>query len=210
MGDIVISGMRVGLFQTNCYFIHKEGNQNTIVVDPGDRADSIYEEIVKQNLNVSAILLTHGHFDHILGVKEFKEKTHAKVYAGADEAELLKDPAINASERVRRPEIIVPDVLFKDKEQVTIGDLGFEVIFTPGHTKGSVCYYFKEAGILISGDTLFEESVGRCDFPTGSERALLTSIKERLMVLPDETKVYPGHGAPTTIGNERKYNTFIN
>ena len=210
MGNIVISSMRVGLFQTNCYFIHKEGSTDAIVVDPGDRAESIYEEVVRQNLNVVAILLTHGHFDHILGVKEFKAKTHAKVYAGADEAELLKDPAINASERVRRPEIIIPDVLLNDKEKVNIADLSFEVIFTPGHTKGSVCYYFKEAGILISGDTLFEESVGRCDFPTGSESALLASITKRLMVLPDETNVYPGHGAMTTIGNERKYNTFIN
>ncbi len=210
MSNIVISSMRVGLFQTNCYFIHREGDLDTIVVDPGDRAESIFMEVSRQKLNVTGILLTHGHFDHILGVKEFKAKTSAKVYAGANEAELLKNPTINASERVRRPESIVPDVLFQDKEQVTIGDLSFEVIFTPGHTKGSVCYYFREAGILISGDTLFEESVGRCDFPTGSESALLSSIKERLMVLPDETKVYPGHGAPTTIGNERKYNTFIN
>lgn len=210
MGEIKIGKITLGMYQTNCYLLYMEGSSETIVIDPADSGEYIYEKLSEKGFDIKAILLTHGHFDHVWGVKGLKEKTHAKVYAHEAEKELLETPHMNVSEQMRRPVCVTPDVFLKDKEEVTLCGMTFEVIHTPGHTKGSCCYYFKEAGILVAGDTLFCESVGRSDFPTGSERELLESITEKLMALPDDVRVYPGHGGSTTIGNERENNPFIN
>lgn len=210
MGNIKIGRIQLGMYQTNCYFLYKEGSTDAIVVDPADSGDFIFQKLSDNGFCVKAILLTHGHFDHIYGVKKLREKSGAKVYALDKEAELLSDPHMNVSEMVGRPEILTPDIFLRDKEKLTLCDMTFEVISTPGHTEGSACYYFEEAGILVSGDTLFCESVGRADFPTGSERKLIESIKERLLCLDDSVRVYPGHGGSTTIGSERENNPFIN
>jgi len=210
MGEIKIGKLTLGMYQTNCYLVYREGSPDVLVFDPADNGDMIYEKLTEKGFDIKAILLTHGHFDHVWGVKELKEKSHAKVYAYEDEDALLKEPALNVSDRMRRPVIVSADELLRDNAEITLSDMTFKVIHTPGHTAGSCCYYFEEAKILVAGDTLFMESVGRADFPTGSETTLIRSITEKLMALPDDVRVYPGHGCSTTIGYERENNPFIN
>ncbi len=209
MGNIKIGKITLGMYQTNCYFLYKEGSKDVIVVDPADSGDYLYDKLYENGFIVKAILLTHGHFDHIYGVKALKRKSEAKVYALDKEEKLLSDVKLNCSMSVGRGEMIVPDELLRDKDKLTLCDMTFEVIATPGHTAGSACFYFEEAGILVAGDTLFCESIGRSDLPTGNGRQLIESIKERLLVLDDSVRVYPGHGESTTIGNERTYNPFL-
>ncbi len=209
MRDINIKRMALGMYQTNCYIIYREGAEDTIIVDPADSGEFIFDKLIQNGLKPVAILLTHGHFDHIYGVNALKKKAECKVYAFEKEAELLNDIELNCSRSVGRGVCVEPDICLKDNEEVTVGNMTFSVLHTPGHTAGSACYYFKEAGFLIAGDTLFEGSVGRSDLPTGNGNTLIESICERLMKLPDNTKVYPGHGGPTTIESERLYNPFL-
>ena len=208
MGEIKIGRMVLGACQTNCYFLYREDSKECIFVDPADQGANIYRALTKNGFHVAGILLTHGHFDHIRGTKELRELTGAKLYALDAERELLQSARKNVSEQVGRPYTVEADVYLKDGEEMTLADMTFQVIATPGHTGGGCCYYFKEAGFLVSGDTLFQDSVGRTDFPTGSMGTLVRSIKDKLFILPDETKVYPGHGDSTTIGHEKKYNPF--
>ncbi len=209
MSDIKIGKITLGVCQTNTYFIYREGSSNIIVFDPADRGEYLFSKFQEKGFNVVAILLTHGHFDHILGIEDLQKHTNAKLYASEDEAELAKDIELNCSQMFRRECSVNPDILFSDGEKVTLADIELEVIKTPGHTVGGCCYYIEEAGFLISGDTLFLESVGRTDLPTGSMGTLIRSIKEKLFILPDETIVYPGHGPSTTIEHEKEYNPFI-
>ena len=208
MEKIKIGRMVLGACQTNCYFLYREDCKECIVVDPADQGANIYNALKQNGFEVSGILLTHGHFDHIWGTKELRELSGAKLYALEAERELLQDAHKNVSSQVGRPYTVDADVYVKDGEEITLADMTFQVIATPGHTGGGCCYYLKEAGFLISGDTLFQESVGRTDFPTGSMGTLIRSIKEKLFVLPEEISVYPGHGDSTTIGHEKKYNPF--
>ncbi len=208
MGEIKIGRMVLGVCQTNCYFLYREDSKECIFVDPADQGGNIYKAMTKNGFKIAAVLLTHGHFDHIWGTKELCELSGAKLYALDAEKELLKDARKNVSSQAGRAYTTDADIYLKDGDELTIADMTFQVIATPGHTAGGCCYYFKEAGFLVSGDTLFQDSVGRTDFPTGSMGTLVRSIKEKLFVLPDETKVYPGHGDNTTIGYEKKYNPF--
>ena len=208
MSELKIGRMVLGMCQTNCYFLYREGSKDCIFVDPADQGDKIYQALEKNGFKVCGILLTHGHFDHIWGTKALREMSGAKLYALDAEQELLQNARKNVSSQVGRAYTVDADVYLKDGEEVTIADMTFQVIATPGHTAGGCCFYFKEAGFLVSGDTLFRDSVGRTDFPTGSMGTLVRSIKEKLFVLPDETKVYPGHGDNTTIGHEKIYNPF--
>lgn len=209
MGDIKIGRITLGSFMTNCYFLYREGENDAIVVDPADNGGYIYDGLLSKGINVKAILLTHGHFDHIYGVKELKQKSGAKVYALEDEDALLKDIKKNVSAQTGRCVTVEADELLKDGDRVTLFGMTFTAIHTPGHTSGSTCYYFEEAGILIAGDTLFAGSVGRSDLPTGSAKTLIESVNNKLMCLPDNTRVYPGHGEKTTIGWERDNNPFL-
>ncbi|MCQ2499657.1 MAG: MBL fold metallo-hydrolase [Lachnospiraceae bacterium] len=209
MSDIKIGKITLGVCQTNTYFIYREGSSDIIVFDPADRGEYLFSKFQEKGFNVAAILLTHGHFDHILGIEDLQKHTDVKLYASEDEAELAKDIELNCSQMFRRECSVNPDILFSDGEKVTLADIELEVIKTPGHTVGGCCYYIEEAGFLISGDTLFLESVGRTDLPTGSMGTLIRSIKEKLFILPDETIVYPGHGPSTTIEHEKEYNPFI-
>jgi len=206
---VKIGRIPLGNMGTNCYFVYKEDTKDAIVFDPADNGDYLYEKLKDNGITVKAIFLTHGHFDHIYGVKKLKELSGAKVYASVDEVELLKDPHMNVSEMFGRVISMEPDETFNDLDVITIADMTFQVLATPGHTAGSACFYFKDDNILIAGDTLFEGSVGRTDFPTGSMKTLVESINSKLMVLPDNTRVYPGHGGTTTIGDERQNNPFI-
>ena len=198
----------MGSVQTNCYFLYQEESKKIIVVDPADRGEYLYNAFKEAGLEVAAILLTHGHFDHIWGSNQLRELAGVQVFAFEDERELCESAKLNVSQDVGRPYTATVDWYLKDGETVTIEGMEFKVIWTPGHTQGSCCYYFEKDNILISGDTLFEGSVGRSDLPTGDGKLLSRSLKERLMILPDETMVFPGHGNGTTIGDEKKYNPF--
>jgi len=198
----------MGICSTNCYFLYEEGKNQVIFVDPADRGDVLYDKLTQAGFEVAGIILTHGHFDHIWGLQKLKELTGVKVYAYEGEKEILGDVIKNLSAEFGRPCTVDADVYLKDGEEVTIAGMTCKMIATPGHTIGGCCYYFEKDGILISGDTLFEESIGRTDFVTGSMSELVRSVKEKLFVLPDDTKVYPGHGGETSIGHEKKYNPF--
>ena len=198
----------MGSVQTNCYFLYQEDQNKIIVVDPADRGEYLYNAFKEAGLEVVAILLTHAHFDHIWGCNQLRELAGVQVFAFEEEKELCESPKLNVSEDVGRPYTATVDWYLKDGETVTIEGMEFKVIWTPGHTQGSCCYYFEKDNILISGDTLFEGSVGRSDLPTGNGATLTRSLKERLMILPDETLVFPGHGDSTTIADEKKYNPF--
>lgn len=218
MAEIKIGRMVLGVCQTNCYFVYRAGTSEAIVIDPADNGDRIAGALEKNGFRVTGILITHGHFDHILGCDALKKAANAaaekcgaepvKVYACEAEKELLADAGMNLSKGMQSPCTVEADVSVKEGDEITISQMTCRVIETPGHTVGGCCYYFEEAGLLISGDTLFQESVGRTDFPTGSMSTLVRSIKDKLFVLPDDTLVYPGHGDSTTIGNEKKYNPF--
>ena len=209
MGDIKIGRITLGIYATNCYFIFREGSEDVIVFDPADSGDYLYEKLSEKGFKVGAIMLTHGHFDHIFGVKALKEKSGALVYAYKDEEILLSDVKLNLSLSVGRGITVTPDVLLKDGEELDLCGIKIKVIFTPGHTEGSCCFYVEEAGILVAGDTLFYESVGRCDLPTGSGMTLERSVKEKIFTLPPETVCYPGHGDETSVSHEMKYNPFL-
>lgn len=199
----------LGVCQTNCYFVYREGSSKVIFIDPADYGDQIFQAMKNNGFEVAAILLTHGHFDHIWGCSRLRQLTSAPVYAYEGEEDVLLSSDLNVSAGAGRACTVKANTLLKDGEEVTIEGMTFKLIATPGHTKGSCCYYFEEANMLISGDTLFEESVGRTDLPTGSMSTLVRSVKEKLFELPDEVVVYPGHGDSTTIGHEKKYNPFI-
>lgn len=214
MKKIVIGCYVIGMIQTNFYYLHREDSADTIVVDPADYGKEIFDELTKQGLTIKAIFLTHGHFDHILGVKALKEACGAPVYASAMERDFMMNARLNGSADVRRSCEITADRYLRDQECVTEAGITVKLISTPGHTEGSCCFYIdgSETGgepVLFSGDTLFEESVGRTDLPTGDTHDLVDSIHEKLFVLPDNTRVYPGHGGFTTIGHEKTHNYFV-
>lgn len=218
MAQIKIGKMVLGVCQTNCYFLYREGGAECIVVDPADQGVNIFRALQKNGFRVAGILLTHGHFDHIWGLDELRDAANAasdedaepvKAYAYEAERVLLQDADKNVSRQAGRPCTTYADVYVKDGQEITIAGMTCKVIATPGHTAGGCCYYFEEAGFLLSGDTLFAESIGRTDFPTGSMSTLVRSVREKLFVLPDDTKVYPGHGESTTIGHEKEYNPFL-
>jgi len=218
MAEIKIGRMVLGVCQTNCYFLYRTGNPDAIVVDPADNGDRIADALERNGFRVAGILITHGHFDHILGcdalkaaaneVAEAKGEAPVLVYACEAEKELMNDARLNLSKGMSGPYTCEADKYVKEGDEITIAGMTCKVIETPGHTVGGCCYYFEEAGFLISGDTLFQESVGRTDFPTGSMSTLVRSIKDKLFILPEDTLVYPGHGDSTTIGSEKKYNPF--
>lgn len=208
MGRLICDYLVVGAVQTNCYVLSDEETKECVLVDTGDDAGSIQAYIKKKELKPKAILLTHGHFDHILAVEEIKKEYDIPVYAAEAERKVLMDTGVNLSVQMSRPVTLEADDWLEDGETIVL--LGQEVrcILTPGHTCGGMCFYFPKAGILFSGDTLFQESVGRTDFPTGSMSTLIRSVREKLFVLPPAVRVYPGHGMMTSIENEKLYNPF--
>lgn len=208
MSDLKIGRIVLSVCATNCYFVYHEGQSECIVFDPADRGDYIYSALTEKGFKVKAILLTHGHFDHIWGCSKLRALTSAPVYALSEEKELLESSRLNCSEMAGRGCTVKVNTFVNDLDVLELEGFRIQVLATPGHTKGSCCYYFIDDETLISGDTLFEESVGRTDLATGSMSALVHSIEEKLAPLADDVKVYPGHGNQTTIGHEKKYNPF--
>lgn len=200
----------VGPVGTNCYIVKNEEKKECFLVDPGAWRTDLKERIEDGGYTPQAVLLTHGHFDHIMGLNEVKREYGVPVYALEKELPMLADAELNSSgSLLRRPFTFEGAQGLRDGQELEIAGLKIRVLATPGHTSGGCCYYLPEEKVLFSGDTLFHTSVGRTDLPTGSMSELVRSVKETLFALPDETKVYPGHMDETSIGYEKKYNPFL-
>lgn len=199
----------LGPVMTNCYFLKNRETGELLIVDPADQAQTIFEKIKEMQARPVGILLTHGHYDHILAVEDVKKQYDIPVYASAREEETLEKPMVNLSAFQGRSCSLKQDVFLKDLEVFDAAGFSIQMIDTPGHTAGSCCYYLKEEGVLFSGDMLFYGSVGRTDFPGGSTADIVKSLHRLLEALPDETEVYPGHDVSTTIGYEKRYNPFV-
>ena len=201
-----IRSLTVGIVATNCYLVWNKSTKEGVLIDPGDEAERISAAIEEERVKLKAILLTHGHFDHILVAEELQKKYEVPLYASKDEKEMLESPKWNLSGMDEG--VVVTDYIpVEDGESLELLGKEWKVISTPGHTKGSVCYFVAgDIPYLFSGDTLFYESYGRTDLYGGSEAEIKKSIKEKLFLLPDETLVYPGHEEATTIANEKQYN----
>ncbi len=218
MGDLKIGRMVLGVCSTNTYFVYREGAEECIVIDPADYGRLIFANLKKNGLRTAGILLTHGHFDHIWGVEELQAAANevaehhgfaaVKVYACEAERALLGSARQNVSESAGRACTVSAAVYVKDGEEIEIAGMRCKLIATPGHTEGGCSFYFEEAGFCVCGDTIFLESVGRTDLPTGDMSALVRSVREKIFTLPEETKLYPGHGDDTTVGHEKQYNPF--
>ena len=212
MQELIVITNQLGDFMTNCYTVYNAVTRDAVLIDPACNARFLNNILVNEQLNCVAILLTHGHYDHIGALPELMELVGHKVpiYASSEEEDVLNDPRKNLSTMLSGQMVTVkPDILLQDDQEIELLDTKLRCFLVPGHTKGGMCYYFAENGILFSGDTLFARSIGRSDFPTGDGIKLVKSIKEKLMTLPDETIVYPGHNERTTIGKERNANPFI-
>ena len=203
----------VGMISTNCYLVYRDeagtGPEETrpgVIIDPGDNAAYVEHQCLQLRIQPQAILLTHGHFDHLLAAGELREHFQIPIYAGEAEMGMLRDPDLNLSPMAGDPVSLTADRWLRNKEMVSLLSADWKVLHTPGHTAGSVCYYIEEEGLLFSGDTLFYESYGRTDLPTGSSSAIINSLTEVVFALPEETWVWPGHGETTRIGHEKKYN----
>ena len=198
----------VGLMGVNCYILGSP--DEAIIIDPGSDAEGIAKTLKENNIKAKYIVLTHCHFDHIMAVEELIKKSGVKLIACQNEKENLMRSNINYTDRYsRKPIELVADVYVEDGDVIKSGEYEFEIIVTPGHTSGSMCLYCEKEKLLISGDTLFLASVGRCDLATGNEAELIKSIKTKLFVLPDDVNVLPGHGENTTIGYEIINNPYI-
>ncbi len=199
----------IGPIGTNCYIVSNEETKECFVTDPAACPPELVSHIRNERLNVQAVLLTHGHFDHIMGIDSFLREFPVPVYAHEAERALLEDARLNSSAMYGMKYTFSGAEYVKDGQELKIAGMKVKAIHTPGHTVGGCCYYIPEENVLISGDTLFCASIGRTDLPTGSMSELVRSIREKLLPLPDETKVYPGHMEETTIGYERKNNPFL-
>lgn len=202
--------MPVGLLQCNCSVLGDEQTREAIVVDPGDEVERIMAVLVKHGLTVKAIVITHGHIDHISGAQKLRVLTGAPVYMNPSDQELVDAlDKYAAWLGVPTPEAVVVDIAAKDGDTLKLSARHLHILHTPGHTQGSLCLYIPAEHKLLAGDTLFRGSVGRTDLPGGNTRQLLSSIKSKLLVLPEDTLVTPGHGDSTTIGEEIEQNPFL-
>jgi hydroxyacylglutathione hydrolase len=207
---MMVKTLVVGSFTANCYIVGSSSTNKGLIIDPGAEAPTILRTVQQFGLSISLIVATHAHIDHVGALRAVQEKTGAHfALHEAEKGLLLTAPmrmltSLGISPVKSPPR---PDRLLKDGDQIDIGDLHFKVLYTPGHSAGGIC--LSGHGVVFSGDTLFNLGIGRTDFPGMSYKRLLKSIHEKLMVLPDETTVYPGHGPPTTVGNERRGNPFL-
>ena len=209
MGKLELQQCVLGPVYTNCYIAKNKETGEALIIDPADSPSKIELKVNAMGARPVAVLLTHGHFDHIMGVEAVREKYQIPVYACRQEEEMLREPSVNMTDQMGKSCSIRPDVFLDDLLVFEAAGFSIQMIHTPGHTKGSCCYYLKEEGVLFSGDTLFCGSVGRTDFPGGSASQIRDSLHRLLAALPDDTSVYPGHDTSTTIGYEKRYNPFV-
>lgn len=200
--------LQTGLLGVNTFIIGTKQGAQCAVIDPGGDVEEILATCDGEDWRITHILLTHGHFDHIGGVKQLREMTEAKVYIHPADADMLTDAAKNMSDMTGLPAVqCPPDFLLQDGDVIEMEGFKLYVLHTPGHSLGGVSLY--TPGLVFTGDTLMKLSVGRTDFPGGSMRELLRSIADKLLPLPDDTVVFPGHGGASTIGYERVHNSYI-
>lgn len=200
----------VGALQCNCSIFGDEQSREAIVIDPGDEIGEIEKILARHQLHVKAIVITHAHIDHIGGAAKLKALTDAPVYMNEQDQVLYDHLDQQASWLgMRTPERTAVDVAAREGEKLTLGSADFQIIHTPGHTQGSISLWIPAENKLIAGDTLFRDSIGRTDLPGGDYGQILRSIAGKLLVLPEEAVVVPGHGAKTTIGRERALNPFL-
>ena len=199
----------LGSLGTNCYLLINEETKEIVVVDPAICPAYVISHVKSNGFQPKAILLTHGHFDHVMGIDDWVKEFDIPVYLHEEEKDVLAKANLNLSYQFGKDYTYDDVQCLKSDEVIEIAGFSFRVIHTPGHTKGGCCYYVESEEVLISGDILFAQSVGRSDFPTGNMRTLVNSIKEKLFCLPDTVMVYPGHNDLTCIGDEKAYNPFI-
>jgi len=202
----------LGAYETNCYVLrNNNAAKDCLVIDPGLEAGELIDFLTEQKLNPVAVVLTHGHIDHIAGLAALRNRfPEIKVYIHNLDAEMLTEPKINLSAMAGAAFITEPeDVSLQEGDVIDMVGVKLLVLHTPGHTPGGISLYSKEDGIAFVGDTLFADSIGRTDFPGGSMSQLLDSVREKLFTLPEETQVYPGHGPATTIAREKAHNPFF-
>ena len=214
MSELKVLCAQLGPIATNTYILVDEDTKDAMIIDPAGNADLLIKYLEENELTLDGVMLTHGHHDHIGGLAGLREKYDAwklRVYAAKPEQEVLMVAKYNISTDFGPGYTTHANMMINDRQifEVTKGMHKCQCLYTPGHTIGSCCYYFKDQNILFSGDTLFFGSIGRSDLPTGDSDALLKSVNNILMKLPDETVVFPGHGPSTTIGKERKSNPFV-
>ncbi|MGE5577324.1 MAG: MBL fold metallo-hydrolase [Syntrophothermus sp.] len=208
---MILKQLIVGPMGANCYIIGCDQTREAAVIDPGGDPSAILGEVKRLGLTLKHIINTHGHVDHIAGNRALKAVTGAEILIHAADSPMLTNSQQNLSYFLGEESELVTgppaDRKLADGDVINVGNISVQVLHTPGHTPGGICLLAGEA--LFSGDTLFAESVGRTDFPGGSSEALINSIRQKLLVLPDETPVYPGHGPMTTIGDEKALNPFL-
>lgn len=207
---MILEMLTVGPFQENCYIIGDEESGEGVLVDPGDEAARIAIAVEQTNLDISRILLTHAHIDHVGAVAALVEEYACPVLMHAEAEPMLAQlPSQAMMMGLRFGKVPSVDAYIEDEEVVKVGGVELRSLYTPGHAPGHLAFYAESEGLVLAGDALFAGSVGRTDLPGGSMELLLRSIEERLLTLPDGTAVYPGHGPETTIANEKAHNPFL-
>ncbi|MFH1776372.1 MAG: MBL fold metallo-hydrolase [Candidatus Omnitrophota bacterium] len=204
MDKAIIEKISVGMPETNCYIFGCLCTQEAVIIDPGFESDKIKIRIAALKLKIKCIINTHGHIDHISADNEF----NLPVFIHKNDGPFLKSPQMNLSQFFGRTVVVNnPVTLLNDNEIITVGTLSLKVLHTPGHTPGGICLLSE--GIVFTGDTLFFQGIGRTDFPYGDEKAILTSIREKLLTLSGDTIIYPGHGPASSIEAESKNNSYV-
>lgn len=207
---MIFETLVVGQLGVNCFILADPETKEGVVVDPGDETEAILAVVKAKGITVKYILNTHGHFDHVGGNRKLVEVTGAPLMINqGDEPFLTRASRSATMYGLRAEDSPAPAQYLTDGQTLTFGGIELRVIHTPGHSPGGSCFYLPAAGTLISGDTLFAESIGRTDLTGGSQEQLVGAIKSKLLVLPDDTRVYPGHGPATTIGHEKRHNPYL-
>jgi hydroxyacylglutathione hydrolase len=207
---MILETFPVGPLRCNCTILGDEATHEAIVIDPGDNIPEILSRLRKHGLTLRQIVITHAHIDHVGGAALLKTATGAPVFLNQQDLGLLDAMEMQAGWLgVATPEVAPPDASAEDGLTIGLASLPGQVIHTPGHTQGSICLLFPTQDLLVAGDTLFAGSIGRTDLPGGDGRQILRSLRDRLLVLPDTTRVLPGHGPQTTIGEERQSNPYL-
>ena len=203
-----IKTLLLGNMQTNGYVVSDE-NHHCLIIDPGANGKKVVHYLTENELVPEAVLLTHGHFDHIMGIDSILENWNIPVYVEEEDLPIMTDPELNLSSSYTNGYSFDGAKPLKDGQKLELAGETIEVIHTPGHTMGGCCYYLPVEHAVFSGDTLFQRSVGRTDFPNSSQDAIVRSVRERLFALPDDTIVYPGHMGETKIEYEKLHNPYV-
>jgi len=208
---MIFEQFAVGMLQTNCYIIGDPESQKAVVIDPGGDGDRIVRRVKALELELSAILNTHAHFDHVMDAWRVKDQLGGEIHLSREDEALLSDRMVGMGAMGKSPSENSNkiDRFLSEGETLRFGNIELQVLSTPGHTKGHMSFYMREKGRIFVGDTLFAGSIGRTDFPGGSYEQLIQSVREKIFTLPEETLVLPGHGPHTTVDREKRSNPFF-